>query len=107
MNPEAAILQNDSHLVQRGLSNGIVYRCWIMVAVNGIAVPFDHEIPEDGWRPAAIIASGLNGDIDVFKTQDAVNALNNRAAKAAALAAACQGTAIALPILQDLFHALV
>ena len=72
-----------------------------------IAVPFDHEIPEDGWRPAAILASGPKGDIDVFKTQDAANALNNRAAKAAALAAACQGTAIALPILQDMFHALV
>lgn len=48
-----------------------------------IAVPFDHEIPEDGWRPAVILASGPKGDIDVFKTQDAANALNNRAAKAA------------------------
>ncbi|MGO7860217.1 hypothetical protein ACC676_01195 [Rhizobium ruizarguesonis] len=55
---------------------------------------------------AAIIASGPKGDIDVFKTQDAANVLNNRAAKAAALAAACQGTAITLPILQDMFHAL-
>lgn len=71
-----------------------------------IAIPFDHNIPEDGWRPAAIIASGRKGDIDVFKTQDAANRLNNRAAKAAAVAAACQGTAIALPILQDIFHAL-
>ena len=66
-----------------------------------VKVPYDDKPDGNGWHSAAITSSGPDGEVDVLRTQDAANRLNNHAAKAAALAAGFQGMALALSALQN------